>query len=329
MLYLVTGGAGYIGSNLVDALIERDDEVWVLDDLSAGKRENIEHHMGKPNFRFIEGTILDEPLVDDLVTDCDAVFHLAAKLTVKLVHEHPLDALKVNVRGTEVVLQQCTRHGKRIVVASSSEVYGISSEERFSEDGPRVLGPTSIPRWSYATAKALDEHLAYGFAIDGGLKFSAIRYFNSYGPRIDETGYGSVIARFIQRSFHDKPLEIYGDGEQVRAFTYIDDTVAGTIAAIERDEAVSEVFNIGSTFAITINELAEKVRVLTGSKSEIVHVSYEDIFGQNFSDIPHRVPDTSKAKELLGFEAMIDLDLGLKRTIDWARTHYISAENKG
>jgi len=329
MLYLVTGGAGYIGSNLVDALIEREDEVCVLDDLSTGKRENIEHHMGKPNFRFVEGTILDEPLVDDLVADSDAVFHLAARLTVKLVHEHPLDALKVNVRGTEVVLQQCMRHAKRVVVASSSEVYGISDEPLFSEDGPRVLGPTSIPRWSYATAKALDEHLAYGFAIDGGLKFSAIRYFNSYGPRIDETGYGSVIARFIQRAFKDEPLEIYGDGEQVRAFTYIDDTVAGTIASIDRDEAVGEVFNIGSTFAITINKLAEKVRVLTGAKSEIVHVSYEDVFGRNFSDIPHRMPDTKKAKELLGFEATIDLDLGLKRTIDWARTHYISAENRG
>lgn len=329
MRYLITGGAGYIGSNLVDDLIERDDEVWILDDLSAGKRENIAHHFGKPNFRFVEGSILDEPLVDDLVADSDAVFHLAARLTVQWVHEHPLDALKVNVRGTEVVLQHCTRHGKRVVVASSSEVYGISDQRPFSEDGPRVLGPTNIPRWSYATAKALDEHLAYGFAMDGGLQFSAIRYFNSYGPRIDEAGYGSVIARFIQRSFNNEPLEIYGDGEQVRTFTYIDDTVEGTIAAMERDEALGEVFNIGSRFAVTINELAEKVRGLAGSKSEIVHVPYEDVFGSHFSDIPHRVPDTKKAKELLGYDAQVDLDLGLKRTIEWARVHYISAGNTG
>jgi UDP-glucose 4-epimerase len=327
MRYLVTGGAGYIGSNLVDDLIERDDEVWILDDLSTGKRENIAHHFGKPNFRFVEGSILDEPLVDELITDSDAVFHLAARLTVKWVHEHPLDALKVNVRGTEVVLQHCTRHEKRVVVASSSEVYGISDERPFSEDGPRVLGPTNIPRWSYATAKALDEHLAFGFAMENGLRFSAVRYFNSYGPRIDEEGYGSVIARFIQRAFRNEPLEIYGDGTQVRAFSYIDDTVNGTIAAMENDAAVGEVFNIGSTFAVTINELAEKVRGLAGSKSEIVHVSYEDVFGPNFSDIPHRVPDTSKAKELLGFEAKVDLDLGLKRTIEWARAHYASAEN--
>ncbi len=326
MRYLVTGGAGYIGSNLVDDLIERGDEVWVLDDLSSGKRENIAHHLGKPNFRFVEGSILGEPLVHDLVTDSDAVFHLAARLTVKWVHEHPLDAMKVNVRGTEVVLQHCCRNDKRVVLASSSEVYGISEERPFREDGLRVLGPTSIPRWSYATAKALDEHMAYGMSIDGGLKFSVVRYFNSYGPRIDEDGYGSVIARFIARAFANEPLEVYGDGEQVRAFTYIDDTVDGSIAAMEKDEALGEVFNIGSTFETSINGLAEIIRELTGSKSEIIHVPYEKVFGPNFSDIPHRVPDITKAKRLLGFEARTGLEQGLKRTIEWARAHYVSAE---
>ena len=152
MRYLVTGGAGYIGSNLVDDLIERDDEVWILDDLSTGRRENFAHHLGKKNFRFVEGSILDEPLIDDLVADCDGVFHLAARLTVKWVHEHPLDTMRVNVRGTEAVLQHCSRHGKRVVLASSSEVYGISEQRPFREDGPRVLGPTDVPRWSYATA---------------------------------------------------------------------------------------------------------------------------------------------------------------------------------
>jgi UDP-glucose 4-epimerase len=190
-----------------------------------------------------------------------------------------------------------------------------------------VLGPTDVPRWSYATSKALDEHLAYGYAIEGGLEFSIVRYFNSYGPRIDEEGYGSVIARFIQRAFADEPLEVYGDGEQTRAFTYIDDTVAGTIAAMERDEALGQVFNIGSIFEITINELAEKVRQIAGSESEIVHVPYEEIFGPHFSDVAHRVPDVTKAKELLGFEAGVNLDAGLKRTIEWARAHYLSAGN--
>jgi UDP-glucose 4-epimerase len=322
MRYLVTGGAGYIGSNLVDDLIEREDEVWVLDDLSSGRRENIMHHFGRRNFRFVEGSILDEPLVDELVADSNAVFHLAARLTVKWVHEHPLDTLKVNVRGTEVVLRHCNRHGKRVLLASSSEVYGTSEQRPFREDGPRVLGPTNIPRWSYATAKAIDEHLAYGYAIEGGLKFSAIRYFNSYGPRIDQAGYGSVVARFIQRSFTGEPLEVYGDGNQSRAFTYIDDTVAGTILAMERDEALGEVFNIGSPFEITINDLAVKIRNIVGSKSEITHVPYEDIYGPHFDDIQHRVPDTSKAREMLGFEAKVGLDQGLKRTIEWARAHY-------
>ena len=324
MRYLVTGGAGYIGSNLVDALLDKGDDVLVLDDLSTGKRENLDHLDDNSNFSFVEGSILDDTLVKELISDSDAVYHLAARLTVKWVHEHPLDTLRVNVQGTEIVLNHCSSQEKRVVLASSSEVYGISDQRPFREDGPRVLGPTDIPRWSYATAKALDEHLAFGYAIDGGLQFTAVRYFNSYGPRVDEDGYGSVIARFIQRALAGALIEIYDSGEQARTFTYIDDTVAGTIAAMEKDEAVGQVFNIGSQFEINIKSLAELIRDLTGSSSEITHKTYEEVFGKNFSDVQHRMPDISKAKELLGFEAGIDLESGLKRTIEWAKKNYNS-----
>ncbi len=321
---LVTGGAGFIGSHLVDHLLELGHRVTILDDLSTGSPANIEHAVKDSGCEFVEGTVLDKKLVEDLVSESRLVFHLAAVVGVKNVVENPRQGIEVNVGGTENILKAAAKNGARVVLASSSEVYGISREIPFVEDGPRLLGPTNVQRWSYAASKALDEHLGFTYAADG-LPVTSIRYFNAYGPRIDESGYGSVIARFMSQAFKDEPLTLYGDGNQTRSFTFVDDAVQGTYLAGTHPAAVGEVFNIGSRTETSIRELALEICALIGCEPVFTCTPFEEVFGNNFQDIYRRVPSVEKAKTLLGFEPNVTLQEGLKSTISWARRNYASA----
>lgn len=321
MRVLITGGAGYIGSHLVDALIKRGNEVLVIDNLSTGKIENLRHLLGHPSFHFINDSILNEPLLERFVPSMDLIFHLAAAVGVRNVLQDPLAAINTNVRGTEVVLGLAFKYWKRLVLASTSEIYGKASHVPFREDDDRVLGSTAVARWSYSMSKAVDEHFAFAYAAKG-LPVSIVRYFNSYGPRLDERGYGSVVANFIRQALRGDPITVHGDGKQTRCFTYIEDAVAGTLLAGEVKEALGEAFNIGSTRESSILDLAKAIKRLTRSKSRIEFVAYEAYYGEGFEDTRRRVPSADKAKRLLGFTAKVDLEAGLKKTIAWCREHY-------
>ena len=318
MKVMVTGGAGYIGSHLVDALIAADNHVTVLDNLSTGKVANIQHLLGHPRFRFVCDTLLNEPLVDRLVAEAEVVYHLAAMVGVKYVVEDPLQCIVTNVRGTEVVLECAYRYWRRVVVASSSEVYGKSEKVPLSEDDDSLLGPTAVGRWSYALAKALDEHLAFAYHRQG-LPVSVVRYFNSYGPRLDPRGYGSVVARFVNQALSGQPITVYDDGQQTRCLTYVDDTVQGTVLAASLPQAEGRAFNIGNGRETSVLELAQMVRETAGAQVEITHIPYGQAYGPQFEETRRRVPDTTRAREMLGFEAVVSLEDGLQRTVDWFR----------
>ncbi len=315
---LVTGGAGFIGSHLVDALLAGGWEVVVLDNLSTGRRANLAHLDGAPYFALVEGDICDADLVERLVQGCDVVFHLAALVGVRYVVDDPLRGMRTNVWGTDNVLAAAHRHGARVCLASSSEVYGESPAVPHVEDGPRVLGPTWAGRWSYATSKALDEHLGFAYR-DRGLEFSVVRYFNAYGPRLHPAGYGSVIARFIMQALAGEPLTIHGDGRQTRSFTYVSDIVQGTILAGTHPAAEGEVFNVGNGAEITIAGLAQEILELSGSASACVFQPYGEVYGPGFVDPRRRVPDIGKARRLLGYAPQVALREGLLRTIEWFR----------
>jgi UDP-glucose 4-epimerase len=318
MRILVTGGAGYIGSNLVDALLDDGHFVSVVDNLSTGKIGNIQNLLGHERFEFVNDTILNDDLMDRLIAMADQIYHLAAIAGVRHVVDDPLRSVQTNIAGTEIVLASARKYWKRTVIASSSEVYGKNPDLPWSEEDDCLLGPTTVSRWSYALSKAIDEHCALAHARDG-FPVSVVRYFNSYGPRIHPNGYGSVVARFITQAMSGQPITVYGDGLQTRCFTYIADTVRGTMLAGTVPEAIGKVFNIGANRETTIAALAELVRDLVGSDSDIVQLPYQSVFGEWFEDTPRRVPDIRRAAETLGFRAETPLEDGLKATIAWFR----------
>lgn len=319
MRVLVTGGAGYIGSHLVDRLVALGHDVTVLDDLSTGNIVNLAESQAK--IRFVRNTILDERLVNRLVRRADTVFHLAAGVGVGNIVAKPLDALITNTRGAENVIEACVKQEKRLLLASTSEIYGKTSKMPMSEDDDRVLGSTTIPRWGYSTAKAIDEHLALAYAQQG-LRMSVVRYFNSFGPRLDPRGYGSVVANMMRQALNNEPLTVHGDGTQTRCFTYVDDTVEGTLRVGLDAKAEGIVFNVGNDHETTINDLAALIVEITGSRSTIRHISYEERYGKGFEDTKRRVPDVRRAADVLGFRAAIDLRSGLERTLQWwHKTH--------
>ena len=318
---LVTGGAGFIGSHLVDALVDAGHEIIVLDDLSVGKRHNFAHHLGNARFQFVEGSVLDARLVGELIAQVDAIYHLAAVVGVRYIVDNPVRGMQVNIRGTENVLEAAQRTGAKVLVASSSEVYGKSTQVPFREEDNALLGATSVPRWSYALSKMLDEHLAFAYMRQTGLPTVAVRYFNAYGPRLDPKGYGSVIARFITQALCGQPLSVYGDGLQTRSFTYVEDTVRGTIAAMTSDRGVGQAFNIGYPTEVTIVALADLVRDAVGTGVDVTHIPYERAFGTDFEEARRRCPDVSRARALLGFEASVSLSDGLPATVQWFKEH--------
>ncbi len=321
MRVLVTGGAGYIGSHLVDRLCDAGHEVTVLDNLTTGKVANLAHRLNE--IKLINGSILEADLVASEVERAGLVFHLAAAVGVRHIVESPLQSLLVNTRGTENVLSACYRYWKKVVVASTSEVYGKTARVPMREDDDRVLGPTTVHRWSYSTAKAIDEHLALAHAAHG-LPVVIVRYFNSYGPRLDPRGYGSVIANFLRPALADEPILVHGDGRQTRCFTYVDDTVTGTYLAGLTPGAEGKVINLGSTRETAIGTLAHQIRDLVGSASEIRYTDYASYYGPGFEDTRRRVPDISRARELLGWEPTVDLEDGLERVLDWWKNRLVA-----
>ena len=301
MKALITGGAGFIGSYLAEQLLKDGQEVAVIDNLSTGSLKNIESFNKHPKFDFVEGDVRDAELMEPLVEKCDVTFHLAAAVGVKLIADKPVHTVETNIGGTEVVLNVTNKFGKKILIASSSEVYGKNEAVPFREDDDIVLGSTSMPRWSYACSKAIDEFLALAFYQQYGLGVVIGRFFNTIGPR--QTGrYGMVVPRFVQRALRDEPLSIYGTGQQSRCFCYVEDLVDAVIALMNCEEAAGKVYNIGSTEEITIEDLADKIIEMTGSKSKKEFVSYEKAYGRPIEDMMRRVPGLERIKETIGWE---------------------------
>jgi nucleoside-diphosphate-sugar epimerase len=307
MRTLVTGGAGFIGSHLAEALLDRGDEVWALDDLSTGRLENLRTFAHQPRFHFHEGSVLHGPAVRSLVETCDRVFHLAAAVGVKFILENPLRSLRTNILGTETVLEACARKRCRTILFSSSEVYGKGTAIPFAEDDDRLMGPTHKPRWSYAYGKAVDECLAQAYWDQQRLPVTIVRCFNTCGPR--QTGaYGMVIPSMVARALRGEPIVVHGDGRQSRCFSAVSDVVRGTLQLAECEAAAGEIFNIGSDEEVAIAELAERVRAMCGSASPIEHVPYDRIYGRSFEDMRRRVPDLTKIRRFVGYRPTVKLD---------------------
>jgi UDP-glucose 4-epimerase len=315
MRVLVTGGAGFIGSHLCEALLEQGHEAWALDDLSTGRLENLSTFQRHPRFRFLEGDVRDPGLVKGLVAQADRVYHLAAAVGVKYVLENPLRSLLTNIRGSEVVLEACSEHQRRVILFSSSEVYGKGITVPFAEDDDRVLGPTHKLRWSYACGKAVDECLAQAYWQQQQLPVTVVRCFNTCGPR--QTGaYGMVIPNMVVRALRGEPILVYGDGQQSRCFSAVGDVVRGVLLLSDHPAAIGEIYNIGTDEEVTVLELAERIRSKCGGgQSAIEFVRYEEIYGRSFEDMRRRVPDLNKIRRAVGYRPQITLDMLLDMTI--------------
>ncbi|WP_433435246.1 NAD-dependent epimerase/dehydratase family protein [Nonomuraea sp. CA-141351] len=319
--YLITGGSGFVGSHLTDTLIARGDSVVILDNLSTGRLANLRPH---PNMRFVQGSILDELIVDELVHQCDAVVHLAAAVGVKLIVEQPLRSLTTNIRGSEIVIEAAHRYRKKILVASTSEVYGKNSSGPLQEDADRILGSTAVVRWAYSTAKTVDEILANAYHKERGLPAIVVRLFNTVGPR-QSPAYGMVIPRLVRQALAGNPLTVFGDGTQTRCFAHVADVVDGLVRLLDNEAAVGQTFNIGSGNEVSILELAKLIVEHTGSTSGVDLIPYHEAYRQGFEDMTRRVPDTTKIRELTGWAPRHTLDEILSEIVQEAREELAAA----
>ena len=320
MRILITGGAGFIGSHLSEALLDQRHEVFVLDDLSTGSIDNIAHLKGRPGFDYVIDSVFNDRLVAEMVDRVDVIFHLAAAVGVKLIVERPVHTIETNVHGTEVILRHASKKKKLVFVASTSEVYGKSANVPFREDADLVMGATSRHRWAYACSKALDEFLALAHWKQSRQPVIVVRFFNTVGPR--QTGqYGMVVPTFVRQALMGEPITVYGDGSQQRSFTYVGDVVDALLKLMVLPSAVGEVFNVGNTQEVTIRGLAEKIKAATGSTSPIVTIPYDEAYEEGFEDMPRRVPDLAKIHQAIGYVPRVALDEIIERVIAEKRTY--------
>jgi UDP-glucose 4-epimerase len=318
MRVLITGGAGFIGSHLSEAFLGRGDEVSVLDNLSTGSIDNIAHLKGHKRFSYTIDTVENEQLLAELIDRADVVVHLAAAVGVKLIVEQPVHTIETNVHGTEIVLKHANKKKKLVLIASTSEVYGKSASVPFTEDADVVLGPSSKHRWAYACSKLIDEFLALAYWKERKLPVIIVRLFNTVGPR--QTGqYGMVIPNFVRQALAGQPITVFGDGTQSRSFTYVGDVVRALVALIDEPRAVGQVFNIGNGEEISIGALAERVKAAAGSTSEIVRIPYDQAYESGFEDMPRRLPDITKVRQLVGYDPTVGLDEILERVVEHFR----------
>jgi UDP-glucose 4-epimerase len=314
MRILITGGAGFIGSHLSDALLAAGHQVYVLDDLSTGSIDNIAHLKGRSGFQYTIDTVFNDSLVAEMVDRADVVFHLAAAVGVKLIVQEPVHTIETNVHGTEVILRHAAKKKKLVFIASTSEVYGKSTSVPFREDADLVMGATTRHRWAYACSKALDEFLALAYWKEKRLPVIICRFFNTVGPR--QTGqYGMVVPTFARQAITGEPITVFGDGTQSRSFTYVGDVVGALMKLMLEPRAVGQVFNLGNNEEVTIRSLAERIKEHTGSNSPIRIIPYEQAYEAGFEDMPRRVPDLTKIKELIGYEAKVGLDEIIRRVV--------------
>jgi UDP-glucose 4-epimerase len=324
MRTLLTGGAGFVGSHLAERLLDLGHEVIVIDDLSTGSMDNITPFKGRRGFEYVIDSVMNEPLMAELVDRADVVFHLAAAVGVKLIVEAPVRTIETNVHGTEVVLTHASKKGKLVVIFSTSEVYGKSTAVPFNEDADLVMGPTSKHRWAYACSKAIDEFLALAYYRERRLPVIVVRLFNTVGPR--QTGrYGMVIPNFVRQALQGEPITVFGDGTQTRAFTYVGDVVEGLVRLVGAPGAVGEVFNIGNSEEISILDLARRIKMMTGSPSDIVLIPYDQAYDEGFEDMPRRVPDLTKIGAAVGYQPTMRLEQILERVIAHMRAEQVAS----
>ncbi|MGH2750695.1 MAG: GDP-mannose 4,6-dehydratase [Actinomycetota bacterium] len=316
MHYLITGGAGFIGSHFTDALLARGDEVTVLDNFSTGRMDNLDHLDGQ--IRLMHGSVLDALLVDELVAEADVVVHLAAAVGVRLIVERPLRSFVTNIRGSETIFEAAHRYRRKVLLTSTSEIYGKRSAGAFHEDDDRVIGNPKVSRWAYSTAKAVDEILAFSYHRERGLPTVIARLFNTVGPR--QTGaYGMVIPRLVTQALKGEPLTVYGDGRQTRCFCHVNDVVRALLLLLSEPEAEGDVFNVGSTEEVSVLEVAERILDLTGSRSRIEMIPYKEAYEKGFEDMRRRVPDISKIGSLIGWKPELSLESILAEVIEHGR----------
>jgi len=315
---LITGGAGFIGSHLAEALLDGGHEVDIIDNLSTGSIRNVGHLKSNPRFNYVVDTLTNEPLLAELIDRNDVIFHFAAAVGVKLIVEQPVHTIETNVHGTEVVLKHANKKKKKVVIASTSEVYGKSADVPFREDADLVMGATVKHRWAYACSKAIDEFLALAYYKERNLPVIIVRFFNTVGPR--QTGqYGMVLPSFVRQALSGEPITVFGDGTQSRSFTYIGDVVECLMKLVNEPKAVGQVFNIGNKHEVTILHLAEIVKSLTGSASRIEFVPYDKAYEEGFEDMPRRVPDLTKVTQLVGYEPKVQLNEIITKVIEYFR----------
>ena len=320
MRTLITGGAGFIGSHLADHLIGSGDDVWVIDDLSTGSIENIEHLKGNPHFHYQIASIMDVPLLAELVDRCDVIFHLAAAVGVRLIVESPVRTIETNVRGTETILELAAKKKKLVLIASTSEVYGKSTKIPFCEEDDLVMGATVKGRWSYACSKAIDEFLALAYWKERQLPVVVVRLFNTVGPR--QTGrYGMVLPNFVAQALGDGPITIFGDGMQSRCFCYVEDVVRAMRQLVSTQSTVGQVFNLGGVEEIRIRDLAERVRQIVGSSSPLVYIPYESAYEEGFEDMLRRVPSIEKIRKHINYSTKVTLDEIIVKIVEYQKSH--------